>query len=149
MDKPLDRAFNVAVLHMASRLFPKGFDVAAEAPSTLEELSDHVAKTGRMLVWSGASENTIFADAEVNYAFRAWHDWQHLTYQFPFTLEGEKAAAACQIADIAAIFGQSAAVKRFARLIWCEVVGQAEYKERTGEFPTDQVDFARNWLATN
>ncbi len=148
MSAPLDRAFNVAVLHMASRLFPTGFDVAAEAPSTLEELTSHVRKTGRMLVWNGASENTIFADPEVNYAFRAWHDWQHLMYQFPFTLEGERAAAEAQIAQLSRLY-DGAALARFARLVLCEVVGQAEYKERTGDFPTDQVAFARDWLATH
>jgi hypothetical protein len=55
-------------------LFPTGYDVSDDAPSTFRGLCKHLDSGGRMTVYRGGSEATIFADNEVNYAFRAFLD---------------------------------------------------------------------------
>src|SRR5438067_89761 len=75
--RPVDAALNRAVLRMAAIVCPGGYDVSSSAPSSFRELVRHLDDGGRMTVYGGGSEGTIFADNEVNYAFRAWHDWTH------------------------------------------------------------------------
>lgn len=142
---PLSVPFNVAVLHIASRVLPCGFDVSADAPQTFESLIAHYEKTGRVLVWNGASDRTIFADSEINFAFRAWHDSKHILGRHLFTREGEIAAMEMQKADIRALFdGQPA--DSFCDLVESEIIGQLEYSESRGGFPIDQAAFARAYL---
>lgn len=148
MQEPLNRKFNVAVLHIASKLYPKGFDVGPKAPGTLHELNDQVMSTGRMLVWDGASDKTIFADPEVNYAFRAWHDFHHYRSQLGFDLAGEAAVAELQKRDIFKVYGATAEAREFARLIDAEVVAQTAFADHTGSFPADQRAFVVEFLQT-
>ncbi len=143
----LSLRFNVAVNHIASQLFPCGFDVSANAPDTFEKLAAHVQETGRMLVWNGASEHTIFGDDETNFAFRAWHDFCHVKGGFPFTPEGEAKAAAMQIEHIRAVYGYTPESDYMARLIDAEVNGQVGYATmHNDEFPSNQAAFVRHYL---
>ncbi|MBZ0227979.1 MAG: hypothetical protein K8F58_05935 [Bauldia sp.] len=75
--RPLDPALNAAILHIATRLFPCGFDIADNAPGTYRQLKAHLDAGQRMVVYAGGCDHTIYADREINYAFRAWHDWCH------------------------------------------------------------------------
>lgn len=133
----LDSAFNRAVVHLASTCWRDGFDVANRAPGTMADLHQHVSLTGRMLVWAGASDRTIYGDATVNHAMRAWHDYHHLAGQHDFSLAGEFAACARQIAHLRHAMPQAPSL--WSRLIWLEVIGQSLYADATGHFITDQV----------
>lgn len=144
-NQPLNRAFNVAVNHIASRVLPCGFDVSADAPATFESLVAHYRETGRVCVWNGASERTIFADAETNFAFRAWHDSKHILHGLPFTRAGEYAAMVYQCADVCAIY-DGATAETFCRILAAEICGQFDYNARFGGFPIDQIGFARAYL---
>lgn len=147
--QPIDRGFNVAVQHIASRLFPTGFDVSmveSEVPSRLATLTAHIRQTGRMLVWGGASELTCFACPETNAAFRAWHDWCHWKLQAPFTEDGERECAAMQQAHLATLYGIEAS-RRWRLMIHIEVNAQLAYAQvHDGEFPVDQWAFMATWL---
>jgi|CXWL01.1.fsa_nt_gi hypothetical protein len=160
---PLSPAFNVAVQTIARRLFPCGFDVAAVhqpksgvdfmlatpippyAPSTLAELTAHIARTGRMLVSGDFSDKTIYADAETNFAFRAWHDWHHWKHQIPFTLAGEREVCRLQERNLVTVYGPKTAAG-FIPLLRAEVIGQAEYYTFHGTFPRNQMAFVKAYL---
>ena len=65
----LSRKLNVAVLHIASRLFPTGFDVSGYAANNYADLCAYVETHGRYCVWGGGSEHTaviVFGAVEVN-----------------------------------------------------------------------------------
>lgn len=141
--EPLNAALNVAVWTLANRCHPAGWDVADKAPETLEELTQEVTQRGRMTVWSGGSDGTVYADRETNWAARAWHDWAHWRYQLPFTLEGETATAFVQVAHLVDAYGDGADVVEMAALLLGEVVGQAAFYEVTGTFPPDQFAFTQ------
>ncbi len=142
---PLSVPFNVAVLHIVSKVLPCGFDVSPNAPQDFDSLVAHHEKTGRVLVWNGASEQTIFADSEVNFAFRAWHDSKHIIARLPFTRAGEFEALAMQKADILARY-DGAMADSFCALLDAEIAGHFDYCERYGGFPIDQAAFARVYL---
>ena len=141
----LCRAFNAAVLHVTGRLLPRGFDVSPSAPGTWPDLQAHFRRTGRIAVWDGASESSVYGDSEVNYAFRAWHDCAHLRGGYDFTPEGETAAAELQCRDVLSLYpGETGA--RFCQIIWAEVCGQSAHLQRFGAFPADQFRFVHNYL---
>jgi hypothetical protein len=108
--------------------------VSAYAPDTFETLSRNI---GGLVVWDGGSDNTIYGDAKVNWAFRAWHDSLHLKLNADFSLEGETRVALEQ----ARILGGY-----HAEIVLAEVIGQAEYFAKHGEFPTNQVEFIKSYL---
>lgn len=141
MKDPVNPRLNAAVVTLARRLFPLGFDVLDTSPSTLEDLVASVKETGRFPVWSGASDDTIYADREINYAFRAWHDWCHWRYALPFNAEGEREAAYVQVAHLVRLYGGEDDVIAMAALVLCEVIGQAEAYGSHGKFPDSQRAF--------
>lgn len=151
--KPLDRHLNAAVLAMAARLFPTGFDVSPDAPSSLRALNTLLGKPeapkpgARMVVFDGGSAHTIYADDEVNYAFRAWHDWTHWRYQFDFSLAGERATYMAQVFHLVKAYGDCDTVTRWSNILHAEIVGQAEYYARHKRYVGRQLDFVRACLS--
>ncbi len=136
-----DLAFNAAVMTIANKVCPMGYDISENAPTDLAALNWHIARTRRIMVDNRNSDNTIFGCPEHNWAFRAWHDWTHWILQAPFDLDGELAVAHRQCQDIVLIYGHGPSVQRWQHYIMAEVYGQAIYKARTGKFPADQVAF--------
>lgn len=145
--RPFDRGFNAAVVRIAGRLFPDGFEVSDQAPQTYDELVALLDAGGRMVVWSGGSARTIFADPVVNYAFRAWHDWCHWRGRHPFTPAGEQACFRRQCRHLRALYGRGPRTRRWIRLLAADLLGQQRYYERHGRFPEDQRAFVRAYLA--
>jgi len=102
------------VFRAGSRIFKKRLQVGwGTPPETYEELIALLDAGGRMLVYSGASERTIYGDPEVNYAFRAWHDWCHWRGRYDFSYEGERAACAMQGDHLIARYGDSSQTRRW------------------------------------
>ncbi len=141
--KPFSTEFNAATMAMANRVCPTGYDIADHAPDNLPDLIDQIERTGRICVSRANSEVTVFGgpdNAELNYAFRAWHDWTHYHIRAEFSLTGEARVAMQQVADLATVY-DAAFAEKYKPLILAEVIGQALYKEFTGEFPIDQRAF--------
>lgn len=142
---PLWPAFNAAVLHLANVYNPRGYAVSADAPSTLSELRECWRRDGRITVWSGASDQTIFGDPEVNYAFRAWHDATHLALGAEFDDNGEEAVCWRQIDNVRKLYGKRTATV-FKGIISAEIQGQLHYEKRVGRFPRNQREFVLRYL---
>lgn len=147
MKKPYCLSFNIAVRTIAARLFPCGYDVAEVAPESLEELTAHIAATGRMLVFSGASDSTIYTCRETNYAFRAWHDWCHWKGSHPFTIAGERAVMEMQRDHLRTVYGNHPDLPLWDAILEAEIIAQAERHESTGAFPMDQRTFVEELVA--
>ena len=143
-----DIQFNAAILKICKRLLPGGYDVAEVAPETYEQLIAHLDAGRRMLVYSGGAEWTIYGDPEVNYAFRAWHDWCHWRGRHDFSLDGERATCAMQGKHLVALYGESSQTARWRRILHAEVIGQRKYFDRHGVFPDDQRAFVESYLRT-
>jgi hypothetical protein len=144
--KPLDIGFNIAVLHIANQLCPGGYEVADDAPDTYETLRAHLDLTKQMKVWSGGSENTIYADKEVNWAFRAWHDWCHYNGRHAFTVIGERAVFEMQKLHLLLLYGDCPQTHRWIDILRAEVIGQQEYFYKNGHYPHNQRIFVEIYL---
>jgi hypothetical protein len=99
---------------------------------------------GRLVVFDGASDHTIYKCPRVNHAFRAWHDAQHIVQRVGFDLAGERAACEGQIRELLARY--PSAPREVIALIRAEVIGQAEHFAAFGEFPVDQAAFITTYL---
>jgi len=147
---PLDIHLNVAVQVACARLFNRwdNFDLTDNdnEVNTLEKATAYFNETGRIKVWSGASDKTIFDCAGINHAFRAWHDFHHITKQLPFTPEGEMKVVQCQMQDLIKIYGDNEDTQRMNAILWAEVVGQGQYEELHGAFPDNQKGFIKAYL---
>ncbi len=142
----LDADFNQAILTITTHLIPQGFDISPHAPSTYAELKALVAGTGRLVVYDGASEHTIYGNPAVNHAFRAWHDFCHLAGSYDTTFSGEVAACRLQVRHLLQHYGDSDRTWRWQRIVEAEIVGQALHFERHGCFPIDQSAFVQAYL---
>jgi hypothetical protein len=129
--KDLQRALNQEVLKQAKGL---NYRVSDKAPSTENELWSQPG----LVVWSGASEGTIYGEASINWAFRAVHDALHLRTGLNFSPEQEIEMGRIQAAAIGSDI--------IAKLFYIEIAGQAAHYLKTGQFVVDQIQFTLNEL---
>jgi len=122
---------NSNVLREAGRLT---YTVASVAPSTETDLFN---STG-LVIWSGASDATIYQDETVNFAFRAIHDALHLETRLGFSVDEEIEMGRIQAARCTSDL--------MAELTYCEVALQASHFKTTGQFVQDQVQFTMSHL---
>lgn len=141
------RTLKHAILELTTRLLPDGFDVSDDAPQTYEQLKALMDTRNSMRIWSGASEDTIYKDPWVNFAFRAWHDLCHWQGGFPFTLEGEIATCQIQCRQFIDFYGDNDVTHRWCAVLRAEVVGQALYFQRHKRFPEKQTVFVTAYLS--
>lgn len=124
-----------AMIAEAIRRINRGFD---EIPVRVEfvdwdpyrsmlEMRDQVLSTGVLYIWKGASDVPMW-DPLTNWKARAVHDWQHISDQFDFTMDGEYE-------------GFRAAARRapqLAPLYLSEIALQAAVANTAGQFAADQ-----------
>lgn len=124
------------MIHLIPK-FHVPYTVADHAPTSLAEIVSVYTSTGRLVVWSGASDQTVWQSPEANWLFRAWHDYTHILGMHEFDTDGEIATARRQIAGLD---------DHAAQLVWSEIVGQLEYFNKFGKFPADQVKYTLNYM---
>lgn len=145
--RPFSSSLNDAIVHMAVKAWPEGWTGRADLDGmTFADLKETYARTGRIEVWTGGSDETIFASHIVNVAFRAWHDACHLAGDYPFGLVGEKGALDLQLKQLEEEFPGHKDMAYWKRLLTCEVLGQLAYSVTNGHFPDNQRAFTRAFL---
>lgn len=102
---------------------------------SFEDFKSEVKTRGSMPISSDHCEGTIFGDPEVNIMFRAWHDKIHLDLDEGFGYMEEARVAFAQISELPEDW------KEEKLLILTEVIGQAAYHEKTGQFIENQREF--------
>lgn len=127
----LIRFVNQKIMQDAKRLT---YAVSSVAPSTEIELFGSTS----LVIWSGASDKTIFCDESVNWAFRALHDSMHLKTGLGFDVESEK-----ELGRIQASQYESDVMRE---LIFCQITMQADHFGTTGQFVVNDFDFTMSHL---
>lgn len=139
---PFDPKLNAAIIYITTQLVGR-FEVADNAPSTFQQLHAHLEAGKTLVVASEGSSNTVFCMPEVNYAFRAWHDWCHWWGGFDFSMIGETATCGLQIGHLKQFYGRNDQTEVWANLLTAEIIGQRQYYERHGVYVEDQRGFSR------
>lgn len=146
--RPFFQPLNDAVILLLDQLLPNGFDTTDNARSvdTADKLQRIWDITGRVLVWTGFSNHTVYDSPKINYAARAWHDYCHIIGHYPHNHIGETAALSVQKAMVRQL--RLWDEDRICRLLDLEVIGQVEYYYRTGRFPSNQMEFTHWFMRT-
>jgi len=110
------------------------------APATFDALKADCLPT-RLVVDSSNSEHTIFESPEDNHAFRAFHDFYHLTLDADFSVNGERKVTARQLRD-----ARSAGLSHNAMTLYTAELRQYEHYFKHGRFPLNQRLFAFRWF---
>lgn len=110
--------------------------VRDNAPNTIQGLS----QAQGLIIWSGASENSIWGSKQANWAFRALHDALHLKTGMGFTVDEEIELGRIQASMYSGLL---------ADLVFCEVSAQALHYKITGKFVENQVEFTKAFLKNN
>ncbi len=147
MERDLDHAFSCAVLAIAEQIPPVGWDIMEDPPASLAGITAHWRATGRLAIYSGHSDRTIYGAEGTNLAFRAWHDWTHIVHQCEFTAAGEFRVCEYQCELIRTLYIPSARTDYWCRIIDAEINGQGAHKAEFGQFPEDQRAFVVDYLA--
>jgi hypothetical protein len=113
------------------------YDVADFAPETFQDLVQHFSATKTLVVWSGASDNTVWGQ-QGNWQFRAWHDWVHILVAGQFEKQGEILVMREQQRQVSSTFMQL--------VLEIEILGQLKHQSQFGTFPVDQIEFFKNQL---
>tara|TARA_R110000823_G_scaffold241207_1_gene365960 strand:- start:1240 stop:1707 length:468 start_codon:yes stop_codon:yes gene_type:complete len=146
--KALDLDFNRAVIDITNRLVPE-YHISKDAPNTYEDMQAYYIEYGQLCIYNGASDNTIFADSKVNIAFRAWHDYYHMTKEIEFTELGEYEVSKYQSYDL--IFwcidnNKQDKIKLFLHLLDIEINDQVKFFNENNYFIEDQHKFTLEQL---
>lgn len=142
----LDEEFNQAVMAFSLVCWPEGYERTSEQYESFEAMREAFRTEGRIKINTNFSEQTIFENPEVNWDFRAWHDWCHLWLDAGFDREGETKAAELQKRMLDLSFPSHPKLEFWKTLIDIEVVGQLEYYLQNGAFVSNQIEFAHEQL---
>lgn len=107
---------------------------------TLKRYQEVYKQEGIIKIWTGASDNTIFGTAEMNWKFRAWHDYIHITQGFGFDFAGESIVCQIQKEMIPSDWLYE------KDLIHTEIIGQAQFFVHNGFFIDDQRRFTSVYM---
>lgn len=102
--------------------------VDADPYANYDQLKNDVIVNKRMLVWTGASETPLWTP-EINWKARAVHDWDHVTHDVDFSMEGEHAAYRVSASRNPGL----------APLYLSEIVLQAAVQTFTGQFDEQKL----------
>jgi len=105
---------------------------------SFEDFKEAYLSDGYMKISSLHCENNIFADVSVNIAFRAWHDQVHILLNEGFDYMGEARVAFAQCSELPNEWGLE------KQLIMVEVVAQAAYHEKYGDYVPNQREFTKS-----
>lgn len=154
MSRPVDALFERAAMAIAARLVPQGWRGHDKAPDNLRDLKALWARCaswgGPVIVSDQHCDRTVFSGPAANMAFRAWHDYRHITCNAEFDDAGEAIVHQAMQLDLAAFasaFDATADYSRPFALLECENIGQLDYWRAFGSPPGDQRTFALGFLA--
>jgi hypothetical protein len=123
--------------HVARVNLP-AYTVADVAPSNHIDLLRCYNVTGKLVIWAGCSDRTIWGGPADNWRFRAWHDLCHIKSGMCdkvdcFTANSEIELSRFQCLGLSDGLGLAVDI---------EIAGQAGHYAKTGRFVDDQIRFA-------
>jgi len=126
------------------------YGTAEKTTNNFEEFKEETEKNGFITVSKESCKNTIYSSAQMNVLARLFHDKIHLAFDLDFSPRNEEIVAGIQAGIIytnALQLGYSEEVSTIAsRIIYADIVAQAEYYQETGEFVAHQKSFIMNEL---
>ncbi|MGJ6122344.1 hypothetical protein QN239_07185 [Mycolicibacterium sp. Y3] len=125
------------------------YELTPDAPRTYEALVaayKHSATTGAPLPISIENSDTvIYADLDVNYALRFWHDISHVRHGLTFDLVDELELSLWHLGELEKAGHRPGS--QVWRLLHADLTGQAYVQAFARRFPLDQRRFVTGCVA--
>lgn len=135
--QPLSESLNRQIVALAP-----AYVVCNDAPNTWKELQRNAYDSrGRIRIYGGGSDHTIYGVNKVNYAFRAWHDNLHLQHNLSFKPDDEIKLAQIHADMITGDYEK--------QLIHADIAGQVKHWQKFNAFVDNQYRFVLNYLLTS
>lgn len=109
---------------------------------SFEQFKAESLDNGYMKIDNKHCENNIFGSVDANVAFRAWHDSIHIRLNEGFGYMEETRVAFVQMNELPEDWHEE------RNLVMCEIIAQAAYHEKYGQFVPNQRIFTVNFLQT-
>lgn len=111
--------------------------LSKSAPDTFPALRDAYSNGGKLPVYDADGEQSIFSTPFIHYAFRAWHDAEHIRLNAEFDRPGEVRLARDHVKQL-----RAAGIGLQDQLaIWYSIWGQVKFSLTKGEFPPNCNEF--------
>ena len=122
------------------KVYPKSQFNFDNIEETFKLFTDHYREFNTIPMWYDDNTDNIFADTTINAKFRAWHDYTHIFLGADFTLQGEIEVYKYQSMLLPLDW-------EFERkLMYCEIVKQAEFYTNGGKRIKNQRKFTKKYL---
>lgn len=122
------------------------YDIMDEAPRTDVEVIRHYRETGRLAVWAGASDGTIYGPREANWMYRAWHDWCHVSSGVCNRMHGPLGCFEPAAEQDVTAFQIRTLGTDFAEVVKADTAGQTAYYGLHGGYVDHQGGFVLDLL---
>lgn len=122
------------------------FDVREVGPDTDTEMFRHYQETGRICVWAGASDGTVFGDRKHNWMYRAWHDWCHIISGVCNRRHGPLGCFEPSAEQDVTSFQLAPLGTAFAEVVKVDTAGQTAYYGLHEQYVDHQGEFACHLL---
>lgn len=136
-NQPLSATLDAFILSVAPPHIPSA-DAPSESDALFAWAANHQVGLDEIPVWDGASDDSIYGSAAVNYAYRAWHDATHIKLGLDFSMESERQVAL----DHVRTAWEAGLSVEDCNLLWIDSQGQNEYFKVHGDFVDNQREFA-------
>lgn len=133
-------------------MLEKGYEIKpfAHAPSTYNELLlMHLTYPNLLVVYDGGSANTIFSSPDMNFTFRAFHDFGHLAHRLDFQFKNEMKLGELQANEIYDDLLGTVGIERanvVRDIVRAEIIGQIEYYQIHRRYIDDQQTYVKGYL---
>jgi hypothetical protein len=111
-----------------------------DLPGTFAGHLKRFKDTGKIQIWTGASDTSIFGEARLNWLFRGWHDFTHLTNNLDYSYMNEIIVCEIQKKQIPEAWNLE------KNLVHIEIIGQALFYYKNNYFVEDQRRFTLEYL---
>ena len=122
------------------------YDVMTVGPQTDVDMVRHYQDTGRLAIWSGASDNTIYGCCQANWMYRAWHDWCHIISGVCNRMHGPLGCFEPSAEQDVTSFQLAPLGTAFAEVVKCDTAGQTSYYGLYEKFVPRQDEFVLHLL---
>ena len=122
------------------------FDVRDDGPDTDVDMIRHYNETGRLCIWSGASDYTAYGPRSANWMYRAWHDWCHIASGVCNRMHGPLGCFEPVAEQAVTSFQLQPLPTWFAEVVKADTAGQTAYYGLHGGYVPHQGDFTMHLL---
>ena len=154
MPRIWDRRLNAAILTIAERLIPRGWNVVSAEEADAEAIWKS-CEEGRPMVYDRPNSTSIFGDVEVDHAFQAVSEFCMYTPPAAHPHHRPNLCAQMMVSgldrlmsELVTLYGDDELTQRWRKAHWTHTIGRLAFLALVGSIPGNNYDFVVSTLST-